>query len=44
MASTSAACRHSDPKQKKNLKQPELDRAVNNCDSDFSYSSDPECE
>jgi hypothetical protein len=38
MASSSAACRPSDPKRKKNLKQPELERAVNDCD--FSYSSD----
>jgi hypothetical protein len=48
MASTSGACRPSDPKRKKNLKQPELERAVNECDSDFSYSSvtssDLECE
>jgi hypothetical protein len=44
MASTSAACRPSDPKQKKNLKRPELETAVNDCDSDFSYSSDLECE
>jgi hypothetical protein len=29
MVSTSAACRPSDPKRKKNLKQPELERAVN---------------
>jgi hypothetical protein len=42
MASTSAACRPSDPKRKKNLKLPELKRAVNDCD--FSYSSDLECE
>jgi hypothetical protein len=42
MASTSAACRPSDPKRKKNLKQPELERAVKDCD--FSYSSDLECE
>jgi hypothetical protein len=38
MAYTSAACRPSDPKWKKNLKQPELERAVKDCD--FSYSSD----
>jgi hypothetical protein len=44
MTSTSAACRLSDPKQKKNLKQPELETAVHDCDSDFSYSSDLECE
>jgi hypothetical protein len=42
MASTSAACRPFDPKQKKNLKQPELERAVKDCD--FSYSSDLECK
>jgi hypothetical protein len=42
MASTSAACRPSDPKQKKNLKQPELERAVNDCD--LSYSSELESE
>jgi hypothetical protein len=42
MASISAACRPSDPKQKKNLKQPELERAVKDCD--FSYFSDLECE
>jgi hypothetical protein len=29
-----------DPKQKKNLKQPELERAVKDCD--FSYFSDLE--
>jgi hypothetical protein len=29
MASASAVCRPSDPKRKKNLKQPELERAVN---------------
>jgi hypothetical protein len=40
MASTSATCRPS--KWKKNLKQPELERAVKDCD--FSYSSDLECE
>jgi hypothetical protein len=48
MVSTSIACRPSDPKRKKNLKQPknlkkpELERAVN--DGDFSYFSDLECE
>jgi hypothetical protein len=42
MGPTSAACRPSDPKRKKNLKQPELERAVKDCD--FSYSSDLECE
>jgi hypothetical protein len=42
MASTSAACRTSDPKWKKNLKQPELERPVKDCD--FSYSSDLESE
>jgi hypothetical protein len=40
MASTSASSRPSDPKRKKNLKQPELERAVKDCD--FSYSSDLE--
>jgi hypothetical protein len=44
MASTSAACRPSDPKRKKNLKQPEPERAVNDCNSDFSYPSNIECE
>jgi hypothetical protein len=42
MASTSASSRLSDPKQKKNLKQPELEREVKDCD--FSYFSDLECE
>jgi hypothetical protein len=42
MASTSAACKPSDPKWKKNLEQPELERAVKDCD--FSYSSDLECK
>jgi hypothetical protein len=42
MASNSAACSSSDPKRKNNLKQPELERAVKNCD--FSYFSDLECE
>jgi hypothetical protein len=42
MASTSASSRPSDPKQKKNLKQPKLEREVNDCD--FSYFSDLECE
>jgi hypothetical protein len=42
MAATSAACRPSDPKRKKNLKQPVLERAVKDCD--FSYCSDLECE
>jgi hypothetical protein len=40
MASTSASSRPSDPKR--NLKQPELEREVNDCD--FSYFSDLECE
>jgi hypothetical protein len=44
MAPTSAVCRPSDPKWKKNLEQLELERAVNDCDSDFSYSSDLEYE
>jgi hypothetical protein len=38
----SASCRPSDPKWKKNLKQPELEREVKDCD--FSYFSDLECE
>jgi hypothetical protein len=42
MASSSAACRPSDHKCKKNLKQTELERAVKDCD--FSYSSDLECK
>jgi hypothetical protein len=42
MVSTSAACRPSDPERKNNLKQPELERAVKDCD--FSYSSDLECK
>jgi hypothetical protein len=42
MSSTSASSRPSDPKQKKNLKQPELEREVKDCD--FSYFSDLECE
>jgi hypothetical protein len=42
MASTSASSRPSDPKWKKNLKQPELEREVKDCD--FSYFSDLECE
>jgi hypothetical protein len=42
MASTSASSRHSDPKRKKNLKQPELEREVMDCD--FIYFSDLECE
>jgi hypothetical protein len=42
MVSTSASSRPSDPKRKKNLKQPELERAVKDCD--FSYFSDLECE
>jgi hypothetical protein len=42
MVSTSAACKPSDPKRKKNLKQPELERAVKDCD--FSYFSDLEGE
>jgi hypothetical protein len=44
MVSTSAARRPSDPKRNKNLKQQELERAANDCDGDFSYSSDLECE
>jgi hypothetical protein len=43
MASTSVACGPSDPKRKKNMKQPELEKAVNDCDSDFSYSINLEC-
>jgi hypothetical protein len=39
MASTSASSRPSDPKRKKNLKQPELEREVKDCDF-----SDLECE
>jgi hypothetical protein len=42
MASTSASSRPSDPKWKKNLKQPELEREVKDCD--FSYFTDLECE
>jgi hypothetical protein len=42
MASTSASSRPSDPKRKKNLKQPELERKVKDCD--FSYFSDLECD
>jgi hypothetical protein len=42
MASTSAACRPSDPKLKKNLKQPELERTVKDCD--ISYFSDLACK
>jgi hypothetical protein len=42
MASTSASSRYSDPKRKKNLKQPELEREVK--DYDFSYPSDFGCE
>jgi hypothetical protein len=42
MASTSASSRPSDPKWKKILKQPELERAIKDCD--FSYLSDLECE
>jgi hypothetical protein len=42
MASTSASSRPSDPKRKKNLKQPELERAVKDCNS--SYSGDLERE
>jgi hypothetical protein len=42
MASTSASSRPSDPKRKKNLKQPELEREIKDCD--FSYFSDLECE
>jgi hypothetical protein len=42
MVSTSASSRPSDPKRKNNLKQPELEREVNDCD--FSYFSDLECE
>jgi hypothetical protein len=34
MVSTSAACRPSDPKQKKNVKQSELERAVKDYDFD----------
>jgi hypothetical protein len=40
MASTSASSRPSDPKRKKNLKQPEFEREVKDCD--FSYFSDIE--
>jgi hypothetical protein len=42
MASTSASSRPSNPKWKKNLKQPGLEREVKDCD--FSYFSDLECE
>jgi hypothetical protein len=42
MASNSASSRPSDPKWKKNLKQPELEREVKDCD--FSYFSDLESE
>jgi hypothetical protein len=42
MEFTSASSRPSDPKRKKNLKQPELEREVKDCD--FSYFSDLECE
>jgi hypothetical protein len=42
MVSTSASSRPSDPKRKKNLKQPELEREVKDCD--FGYFSDLECE
>jgi hypothetical protein len=38
LASTNASSRPSDPKWRKNLKQPELERAVKDCD--FSYFSD----
>jgi hypothetical protein len=42
MIRTSASSRPSDSKWKKDLKQPELEREVKDCD--FSYFSDLECE
>jgi hypothetical protein len=42
MASTGASSRPSDPKRKNNLKQPELEREIKDCD--FSYFGGLECE